>query len=708
MVIYVAFRFLYEQRGPLSRFLTFALKTVGLAALGLGISAASLLPQVWVLTNSERTVDVTSRLSLASLFGLRGAAFYVSSFLRFFSNDLTGTGTTGRDYFGNWNYYETPVLYCGLIALLLIPYLLGRLNKQKMILIGAVLLIGVLSIIFPISNRIHFVLINFELLLTAWALDALLESKTRQAALFVVTALGMLLLVGILLLVGVAYLNWTPSEIRIALLRYALIAGWLVAYTVLLPLFSSPRAIFAKKLLLVLLVAGEAVTFAHRAVNKRNTLTKMDIVALKAKKRSMSKAMRFLEKRDRGFFRVEDHTEGTYLNDSLIYGYRGVKSYNSLINPSSFSIMKYLSTEPFNKRMLFGFGEAIELADLLSVKYALMTNPWAVPKGSKYLAGFGKVHLVENSSALPFALTYDRYIPLKRFLTLPKEKRWDLLSRAVVLPETVENPGVPLLSRKELEVKTPPWRQVRVDLEADGGVNVKAVDFPKKLTLARTRIGASFYLLVDNGRRENLERRLVLETWTRAAKPFYMAVHWSYRGKPIHRSRRIGYFRVLGGRQKHRIFLGPVGSVQYLNVSIAGAGPNVTFEHISLQQRVSATTGRTREAMKRPRVVVDRVESDRISGRASLPAGKIVTFGIPFHPGWRLNVDREEVDLFEANVGLTGARLKAGHHKFELLYCSPCVGVGLALSLASILGSLLMLIGVRKGLLWPRPRRPQA
>ena len=40
----------------------------------------------------------------------------------------------------------------------------------------------------------------------------------------------------------------------------------------------------------------------------------------------------------------------------------------------------------------------------------------------EYVGRFGNIHIVENTRALPFALTYDRYIPERRFAKLTNRR----------------------------------------------------------------------------------------------------------------------------------------------------------------------------------------------------------------------------------------------------------------------------------------------
>lgn len=65
---------------------------------------------------------------------------------RMFSNDLLGTGSEFR----GWNnYFEAPMFYVGLLALVAIPQLFNFLNKKQQILYGITLSLCFLPMIFP-------------------------------------------------------------------------------------------------------------------------------------------------------------------------------------------------------------------------------------------------------------------------------------------------------------------------------------------------------------------------------------------------------------------------------------------------------------------------------------------------------------------------------------------------------------------------------
>jgi uncharacterized membrane protein YfhO len=81
----------------------------------------------------------------------------------------------------------------------------------------------------------------------------------------------------------------------------------------------------------------------------------------------------------------------------------------------------------------------------------------------------------------------------------------------------------------------------------------------------------------------------------------------------------------------------------------------------------------------------------KIEGNISLPQPKMLFFSIPFDQGWKVEVDGEEVEPLMANIGFIGVPLEAGEHQIKLKYNVPYFGMGLTVSLLSLLVYLAML-----------------
>ena len=48
--------------------------------------------------------------------------------------------------------------------------------------------------------------------------------------------------------------------------------------------------------------------------------------------------------------------------------------------------------------------------------------------------------------------------------------------------------------------------------------------------------------------------------------------------------------------------------------------------------------------------------------------GDILYMSIPYEPGWHVEIDGEEAEVYRTNDGLTGVRLQAGTHSYRLWF----------------------------------------
>lgn len=93
-----------------------------------------------------------------------------------------------------------------------------------------------------------------------------------------------------------------------------------------------------------------------------------------------------------------------------------------------------------------------------------------------------------------------------------------------------------------------------------------------------------------------------------------------------------------------------------------------------------------------------RYESGAINVELTAPvqsAGSMLVVSENFYPGWRANVDGNDVGVVRANYNLMGVPLPAGARKVELRFVDPNYGTGKLVTLAAVLISIaLVVVGV--------------
>ena len=149
LFVYAAVRYLCENKKDFRCFGKFLLKNAAFFAIGAGMAAVILLPSIlYGLTSARVSGDyslVNSLMSSPVLQIIDGETFF-TAFFRTVSIDALGTGSA---YSGVGNYLESPLFYCGIVTLLLLPQVVFIKNKKRKYGIYFFLAVAVLYLIFP-------------------------------------------------------------------------------------------------------------------------------------------------------------------------------------------------------------------------------------------------------------------------------------------------------------------------------------------------------------------------------------------------------------------------------------------------------------------------------------------------------------------------------------------------------------------------------
>lgn len=461
-----------------------------LVAAGMSLSAVLWLPEYYVLSSSPRIAsDPLQRLLVVvrALFVPNESDYYVSMVNRIFSNNFEGLGSA---YKGFKNYYESLQLYAGLLPLLIIPQAWSVLagHERRLVLGGVGLILAALAssgfsmmmngLQYP-SYRWGYGVIFLEIGLTAFLLQRMLRTGRMNMPLLggavVVLAVAMawlhdvneLPLEALLCLLGLlaaqALVLWAWVALRWRQLSYALTVG-ILCY-----------AFFIE----------HGPTFIQRSTQHKDFQARGESPFFDDGLRAVQK----IHSQDRGFFRIEKNHWILSLNDSVVQGYFGVDTYNSLNTPAymdvvrQFGISKRLTVVQWNS-LVHPY-----LADVLAVKYHLTKDSANVPRGAVLQGHAGDVEIFERRSALPFGFTYDAYIskPLLEQLTVTERER-ALLQAAVV--DEKDQGGLTVLDRLAPTMAEDEVRQARretvlelVEMEEDKLVGEIRLNAPRLLFL---------------------------------------------------------------------------------------------------------------------------------------------------------------------------------------------------------------------------------
>lgn len=460
--------------------------------MGVGMSLVVFLPMAEVLLNvsSRLESDGTGLLDfLRQCFTPYSRKFYLSMLKRMFSSNLqNGYGLAKGPQQYVMNYYEDPVLFCSTLAVFLNVQFLAVLRKADMtkrakrvlygvaalILVGTALPVGgtVFNYFTLPTQRYTFVLMTVFLLLMAWMRDYMRKGGK----------LNLVLILAVTALMGWAY--WCGyeqagfQEYRTNILILT-VTGILTAVCLTLLCFLKDIQIRnvilgVMGVVLVVNVVSEGGTNYQNRVTMKKTDVPAEVMVQETQRYEemrtsddkeikyraeiekpqdffremyrvdLADCLNYLKEKDPTFYRVEkDYISGTVSMDSSGQGYRGISTYNSVMNGNVKEFVETCYPELFfadhNHYTFWNNVDDNWLAAFLGVKYILSGN--GEPDETKYklLDQVGSLYIHVNVLDAQTAHFYTQDISeesLKELCT--EENREELLGEAIALEDGTE------------------------------------------------------------------------------------------------------------------------------------------------------------------------------------------------------------------------------------------------------------------------------
>ena len=433
LVFYIIVRYNEVRSFDWKEFIFFSLKTVGIAALGVAISAFQLLPDVLMLIESPRVggeAGLSAKLKSQSMFGIADEVLRFTTTFRAFGNDMLGGGT---DFKGWQNYLEAPILYCGILSLVAFPHVFGSLGKKEKKFYAILTVAFVLPILFPYFRYIFWafsgdyyrtlslVICVIMLFYSAKAISYIEQKQSINKIVLLVNGLFLLILL------------YTPKAeykqaVNDGLRSFA--AVLVLAYSFLLYLLSSKTAIkHTAKALLIAVCFIEILSFSYNTVNKRSALTKRELTEKVGYNDYTVDAVNFINKNDKSFFRInKDFSSGlaihASINDGKSQSFYGTSSYHSFNQKNYIKFLGDLNVIDVKDENATRWAKSLTERPLLfsmaSGKYWLSKRPDSYLQGFGYdsINKFGDVKVYKNRYALPFGFAYNKVMDLTKFKTL--------------------------------------------------------------------------------------------------------------------------------------------------------------------------------------------------------------------------------------------------------------------------------------------------
>jgi uncharacterized membrane protein YfhO len=450
LTAYILFRYFDDHRFNFKELIFLFLKVAGLGLLGVLISSFFLFPDIIQMLESPRVGGDSSnfsRLLSTPPFSFGGKSHNVSALMRFFSNDMMGTGS---DYKGWYNYLESPLFYAGLINLLLIPQLFRFLDKKRKIIFFSFLIVFLFPVVFPFFRYSFWLFTGdyYRLFSFFIAIIFLLYSVTglnfidkNSRPNFLILGISMIVLLVLLLH------NYFPDqEIINEELRNITIL-FLVCYAILIALLRSKRFRPIIKSLILILVSIELISFSNITVD-RPVIEGSELKQKTGYNDYSVDAINYLKERDKSFYRVnKDYGSGptSYesINDAQVQNYYGTPSYTSFNQINYVKFLQEMNIIDPKKETQTRWAWGLMLHPLLhpfgSIKYSLVKLPnsflLSVPHDS--ITTIGDIKIIRPRYSLPLGFTYDKFITKKDFRKISADKKQVVLYKAFVLDDSI-------------------------------------------------------------------------------------------------------------------------------------------------------------------------------------------------------------------------------------------------------------------------------
>ena len=487
---YLLFRIAMTEKLSWKKRLGKFLSGCGQMILGIGMSMVVFFPMMQTLSNSSRIDSGSNGITelLKECVTPYTTGYYESLLIRPFSSNLQNLQELADvKYEGYKNYYEDPVLFCSTLAVIfciqfiVIFWKSQEKKRVKMSVYSAAVLILIILFL-PLggtafnaftapTHRYTYILTVVFLLIFVWMWDYL-----RKKGRISMTALA----VAVVLMLRAYKLGYEQSlfsEYRINAVVLG-ITGCIMAGCVLILNFlrkEKKRRIAMSVLIAVLAVnvisegaTGytdriclrktdtppdelETVTAAYaQAVSSEDSETEARAQQIRPQtyftelyRQDIQDALNYLKENDPEFYRVEkDFSSATVSMDSQAQGYRGISTYNSIMNGN---VKEFVGTcypelwyMDHNRYTFWQDARDNGLAAFTGIRYLLSRNSDLDSNKYELIRQFGGIYLYKNTKKAEMAKFYENTISEESLKILCKKKvrgenRETVLNNALVI-----------------------------------------------------------------------------------------------------------------------------------------------------------------------------------------------------------------------------------------------------------------------------------
>lgn len=668
---YIIGRYLIDSH-KMEKIGNYFLSVIKVGIPGLLIGMFSALPQLYLLLDSPRTQDI---IGANEFFIPFSKSFYATMISRFFSDSILGPNNQGL-YFGYGNIYHL-VIHTSIVLALLFP-LIFFIKKRKIALGAAILVIFSLllpfaSLIFNklsvIEFRWSYVLIPIAVFYIIYLLNFFANNQVesnRKKYIFILT---------VSFFVSTLALLYAKLVLVFENINFIFILSIFVLYYLTFMVYCwkpfGKERLFTIIIILFMaetIISSQNTLIINRSYFERNYLTQGQGYYEK----DTNEAIQDIVKNDKSFYRLEKNYMLRFLNDSLVLGYRGFNSYNSLAPAGYVKINEALSHREYSRwrTVITGIAYDNYLQSIMAKKYALIKGDQE-PYGYDKINEYGDVKVFKNLNPLPPVLVFDQVLAENKFLDLDFFRRKELLYDTVVLNDITNmdylvKDTVGAIKDTQLETRIfVDEKQISNEEKISIGANDLEIRVKLKEPLSYGYLEIDIPYEPSKGSRYGLVG-VVLED-----------------GSIKDTNKEVIYFN--DDISSEKIFM----NLDYKNIKevvisisrFSDSGNGLSIDGIRLY---SKNVNRFEEALSRLKSNSSFQETENtkksITGKLNVENDGIAVISIPYDLGWKVYVDGIKQKTFQANIGLIGFIVDEGEYDLEIRYEHPYFKTGLYLS----------------------------
>lgn len=449
---YAIFRQLQSEKCNIIILGSLFIRMIVAGAIGILLSGPFMFQQIVQMLNSPRgsgLISYTKKLISSPVFGFADKLQMGTSLMRFYSNDLLGSGS---GFHGWFNYVEAPMFYCGIPCLLLLPQVFAFLSKRSRLIFILFLFIWLIPVIFPFFRYAFWLFAGdyyrIFALLTATifiiyslnALEYIFKNRKINLPLLLITSVILILFLFFPVFIESAIIN---NKIRIFIVIV------IVIYTIILSLVGRGKNIPYLKGCLFITIFFELCFSVSITVNTRGTISvktlnsKDHIANYNTSYNDYSlNAVNYIKSKDDNFYRIDRTCDSSdMMNFSQIQGFNGTSSYNSF---NQMYYVKYLmlmgivgKNNEASSRWITGLANIPILESENNVKYFLQTKTDHKKLSPIWdsVAMIGDIKIFKNNFLFPFGYTYDKYVKESSFETIEPKQKMQITMYAFVISD---------------------------------------------------------------------------------------------------------------------------------------------------------------------------------------------------------------------------------------------------------------------------------